>query len=167
MQFVHFAFLCLAFAPAIGCADDNLEDKVPEVARKALAEGGTIELFALSPKHLEAPIDDQQRAKRFNNWQILGTTKLDAQETRAPLLAAFFAGVNENDGTVANCFNPRHGLRVTQEDKVYEFVICFECYQVQWFIDSERQEGFLITDSPAELFNETLKDAGVSVAGNK
>jgi hypothetical protein len=85
-------------------------------------------------------------------------------EDRNRLATAFKKGVAENKGIVANCFNPRHGIRVTHDGKTVDFVICFECFQVQAFVDDKPVSGFLITDSPAAEFNGVLKDAKVPLA---
>jgi hypothetical protein len=45
-----------------------------------------------------------------------------------------------------------------------DFVICFECFQVKAFRSGKGESGFLITDSPAPLFDEVLKAANVTLA---
>jgi hypothetical protein len=67
--------------------------------------------------------------------RVLGLTINDA-ETRHRLVSSFQRAVAENQGTIAACFNPRHGIRVTRKQKQVEFVICFECTEfgyLAWF----------------------------------
>ncbi|KAA5538521.1 hypothetical protein FYK55_27555 [Roseiconus nitratireducens] len=82
---------------------------------------------------------------------------------RTDLLNAFGAGVAANDGTVAACFNPRHGIRVIHEGNLYEFVICFECYSAKWFKNGVRNHGFLTTGLPQPKFDRALRGAGIKL----
>ena len=79
------------------------------------------------------------------------------------LVAALKKGVEENDGTVANCFNPRHGIRATHEGNTVELVICFECLSMQAYLGAERS-GALTTASPERTFDDVLRAAKVPLA---
>ena len=138
-------------------------EKMPAEAKLALQSAEKIEFYSLNP--IEP--DESTEGEKFNGWLVLGETIIEAEETRNTLVDSLRKGVNASDGSVAGCFNPRHGIRVTHNDKVHDFVICFECLQVQWIIDSERQPGFLTTDSPARAFNKILKDADVPLPSSK
>jgi hypothetical protein len=61
------------------------------------------------------------------------------------------------------CFLPRHGIRVKHAGKVADFVICFECNNVRVYVDGGAETEFLVSDSPAKMFNDILKDAGVKL----
>jgi hypothetical protein len=45
-----------------------------------------------------------------------------------------------------------------------DFVICFECFQVMVYVEGGKGQRFLITDSPAIVFNQTLQHAKVPLA---
>jgi hypothetical protein len=62
------------------------------------------------------------------------------------------------------CFNPRHGIRVTHDGMTADFVICFECFQVVVYVTGDKEQRFLITASPAPVFNQTLQNAKVPLA---
>src|SRR5262249_56401493 len=70
----------------------------------------------------------------FHGWKVLGSTTVKDAETVKKLAAAFKKGVEENNGIVAACFNPRHGIRLTHDGKTVDLVICFECFSVQEFV---------------------------------
>lgn len=55
----------------------------------------------------------------------------------------------------AQCFNPRHGIRVMRNGKQDDLVICFECLSFRLYGASEG--GFVITDTPKALFDEVLR----------
>jgi hypothetical protein len=131
-------------------------DAIPEGPRGALEKAGQIELYSLDPDRGEEKPKDG-----FHGWKVLGQTTVKNADTLKALVAAFKKGVAENDGIVAGCFNPRHGIRVTHDGKTFDFVICFECYQVEVYIDGKKVKGFLVTRSPQKAFDKVLKDAGV------
>ena len=141
----------------VGC---NKKQSLPEDAAQALVKSKDFELYSLSPK----PPEKDDKSDKLQGWKILGKTKVTDADVRKKLISKFEAGVAENDGTVAGCFNPRHGIRVKHKGKVYDFVICFECYQVSRYIDGKRVDGFLITDSPQATFDKVLKDAKIPLA---
>src|SRR5256886_13151649 len=58
------------------------------------------------------------------------------------------------------CFEPRHGIRVRKGERVTDFVICFECDQVQIWTNDQRTGGFVIGSSPQPIFDEILKEIG-------
>lgn len=144
------AMLSLALG---GCSASSF----PTSAEQALQESASFELLSLSPDPDTGSAADED----FHGWKVLGSTTIRDADTRAELIARFKSGVDENDGTVAECFNPRHGIRVVHDQQVHEFVICFECYQVKWFIDGEEREGFLISPSPQPTFDEVLREADI------
>ena len=141
-----------------GLQDD--EDKLPQAAEQALRHSERFELLSLNPEHVE----EMNQQDGFHGWEILGKAEIKDPSSRAKLVSVFKAGVAENDGTVAGCFNPRHGVSVTHDGVVHDFVICFECYSVEWFVVGSRTNGFLITDTPQPVFDKALKDAGLPLA---
>jgi hypothetical protein len=145
------------------CSDGSKSsgNVLPSAAQKALQGADRFELLSLNPDELA----DKTDTDAFHGWNVLGTTEVKDPDTRANLISRFKAGVAENDGTVANCFNPRHGIKVTHDGETHEFVICFECFSVEWHVDGQETKGFLITRSPQPTFDEILKESGVLLAG--
>lgn len=141
-----------------GCSSAPL-DALPAAARSALENGVPFELYSLHPDRVVLPERDG-----FHGWQVLGGTTVVDPAMRTELITALADGVGENQGVAAGCFNPRHALRVTEQGVVHDFVICFECYQVQWFQADQRQPGLLVTASPQAAFDRILQAAGVQLA---
>jgi hypothetical protein len=131
-------------------------DKIPEDLQAILENAEQFELLSLSPERLQ-----EKPADAFHGWKVLGKTTVKDAEARKKLVVAFKKGVEANDGIAAACFNPRHGIRVTHEGKTTDFVICFECFQVQVFAGDKQIKGFLITASPQVTFDSVLKEAKV------
>jgi hypothetical protein len=97
----------------------------------------------------------------------LGRTRIDDAVIRKQLNDAFVEGVRNHDGTIARCFTPRHGIRVTNGNTITDFVICFACKQVVVFRDDKVNESFLISKSPQATFDEVLKRANVRLAATE
>jgi hypothetical protein len=134
-----------------------LENRIPATASAILEQADGFELLSLNPKH------QQKTAKGdFHGYQVVGRAVIADPEARKKLVSAFERGVAENQGMIAACFNPRHGIRVTQNGKLEDFVICFECAQVHSY--GAIEVHFLISSSPKALFDNMLRRAGVSLA---
>ena len=155
---IALAPLAILYAAALvnGAYEEN---KIPDHLQTILENAEQFDLLSLDPK------DSKEKPKNnFHGWRVLGKTTVRDAETRKKLLAAFKKGVAENKGEVARCFNPRHGIRVTHDGKILDFVICFECYQVHAFAGDKQDKSFLVTDSPQATFDNVLKEANVPMA---
>jgi hypothetical protein len=146
-----FAVATLAFGGAASA------DAIPKELLEVLESADEVQLYSLRPNS-----DDSEQA--FHDWKVLGHTALKDDQQRKEVVAAFKRGVEENDGTAAACFQPRHGIRAIQDSKVVDFVICFECRQVEVFVGEKKDRGFLITPSPQALFDKVLAKAHVPLA---
>ena len=51
----------------------------------------------------------------------------------------------------ASCFIPRHALRAKRAGKVVELVICYQCQQIQIFVNGSRIETITTNNVQAEL----------------
>lgn len=111
-------------------------------------------------KYAMAPSTD---AGAFHGVPVLGQTSIEDQKKRAELISALYDGINDSDGTVAACFIPRHGIHIVQGQQVVDYVICFECLQVEIY-QGNAQSSKLTTQSPRKVFNKYLKDAGLPLA---
>ena len=158
---VRQMLLSLPVAVVIGLsaqvtAQDN---KIPDQAREILEKASQFELLSIG----HGP-STKKPAEDFRGWTVIGKTTVEDPDTRNRLVAALEKGVEENKGDSMKCFNPRHGIRVTHDGKTADFVICFECFQVMVYVAGEREQRFLITASPAPVFNQTLQHAKVPLA---
>jgi hypothetical protein len=128
---------------------------MPLGAWYALNNADRYELLSLHP-YLSEP--------EYYGHEILGQTVVADVTMRDRLNEALQAGVRGSEGRVKSCFNPRHGIRVTHDGVTTDFVICFECRQVQVWRGNQQIAFFLVSDSPQTVFDEVLKSAGVPLA---
>jgi hypothetical protein len=135
-------------------AASEVRNVIPATAAAILEQADHFELLSLNP-------DQRRKAAEgdFHGYRVLGTAVISDTETRKKLVSTFKKAVAENQGTIAACFNPRHGIRVTRNEKLADFVICFECNQVQVF--GEVQGTFMITNSAQPPFDNILRSGGV------
>lgn len=133
-----------------GCSNQRLPDSTVVV----LEQADQFELLALDPVPTKSD-------HAFHGYAVLGAAKISQTDTRRRLISALRQSMRKRDWVVATCFNPRHGIRATRNGKQIDLVICFECLSFRLYGD--REETFLITNTPKTLFDEVLKNSGVSL----
>jgi len=150
--------IALAGVAAVVCGCGG-SDKLPREVRSALEEAEVFELYSLEPlAALDAP------AAQFYGWKVLGKTVVTDTGTRDQFITALRKGSAATDEAMANCFNPRHGIRVTSGEVTTDLVICFECLWVEVFRAGERVGGFATRPYSEAAFDEVLIAAGVPLA---
>lgn len=153
--------MAAAALTAVACSalGDGRKNELPSEARTVLEKAEQFELISLNPRR-ESDDKDKKAADKFHGWMILGQTALKDAETRKKVLASLSKGIEENDGSVAACFNPRHGLRATHGKKTVELVICFECFQIEVYVDGKKT-SVLTSESPQPVLDKILSEAKV------
>lgn len=146
--------LLIASPLLVSLSSCGTERMSPDV-ELSLRDGEQFELLSLDPN------PDAETDETFHEWAVMGKTKITDPAIQNKLATALKKGVSRSRGTVALCFMPRHGIRVIHENKVNEYVICFECLQAQRYIGGEQAEGFLLTEFPQPTFDQVLTEAGV------
>jgi hypothetical protein len=136
------------------------QNRIPEAVARLLDKADTFELYSLDPDEKGKGVGAKEG---FHGWKVLGKTEVKDKAKRKRLTDAVRLGAEDNFGMAANCFIPRHGIRLKGNGKTVDLVICFQCLQVQVFVDGQRKEGFLITSDPQRAFDATLKGAGVKL----
>jgi hypothetical protein len=150
--FVGLSLALLALS-ATGCRAAG--NDLPKDVRAVLDKADRFELLSLDPtRQKEKPKDD------FHGWKVLGKTEVKDAAARKNVVAALYKGIADSDGSVAACFNPRHGIRATHDGKTVELVICYECLSMQAFLGETRSSA-LTTRSPQKTFDEVLRAAKV------
>lgn len=117
-------------------------------------------LYALNP--ISEPPGATPGAELLHGYRILGRSVIKEPDRRASLMAAILKSAQESDGHRANCFNPRHGLRVKSTGVIKEYVICFECSYMEVH-SGGAMTGVPITQSARPLFNRCLREEGLPV----
>ena len=88
--------------------------------------------------HLDVLSLDPGRGGSFHGFRTLKTVIITDENARKTVVAAFERAVEENQGDMAVCFNPHHGLRVSRGDKQVDFVSAFTAFK---FVSMEKRRA--------------------------
>lgn len=151
--------LTLALIGAIGCCT-----KMNPVAN--LEQATSITLYSIDGNHY--PQDEIARrpanAEIFHGYPVLGKIELTDAADRKTLLSELRRGIEANEGTVAGCFIPRHALRATEASGTVDYVICFQCMQINVYENGKSGTNMLTTAAPQPAFDAILKKAKIALA---
>jgi hypothetical protein len=136
---------------------DDKNKLAPDVAA-TLEKADELEVLSLDPmKPKDTPKDD------FHGYKVLGKTTVKKDDRKA-ILDALDAGLRGSDGSLADTFNPRLGLRATHDGKSVELVIDFEGRGMQTFAGGKSSGSMPTTAGPQKGFDKILTDAKVPLA---
>jgi len=159
------SFLLLQTASGADDAYKLVQSKAADAIDKIPASKVRLFLYSLNP-HDYRVFDGklpENSDQTFHRYPVLGGVEITSLEEKTNLLNAFTKGIRESDGQVAACFNPRHGLRIVDGTVTNDFVICFECLQVQAYGFSGGHD-FLTSGSPSGTFNKVLDEYHIKKA---
>ena len=144
--------LCMAIVAVNAC-----QPAFPERAATLLQNADTLLVLSLNPAR--GAIDP----KGFHGWPVLGEA-LIGDADRKLFIEAVITGIVPPGPEVTVCeITPRHGIRASSKMGTVDFVICFECSEVQILYSQGGQE-YLVPNSilKAALSRATTK-AGIPV----
>jgi hypothetical protein len=110
----------------------------------------------------DIPARRPKTAESFLGYHVLGKVDVTDAEQRKQIMRAVRLGIARSDGRVAKCFWPRHALRAVSNGTTFDYVICFECYQIQHHLDGQFKTA-PTTRQPQAVLNKHLTEAGVPV----
>jgi hypothetical protein len=152
---------------------DPNQNNFPADARKVLETGEHFVLLSLDPTHPALRSESAPPPKEtFHDYSVLGKTEIRSAEERTELLRALDKGIADSDGSVASCFNPRHGISATLHGETVDLIICFECLSIETYTTHRdgvlnRSKNVFTTRSPQPTFNRALERARLPVAKKK
>lgn len=146
----------------------RVEESLSGPILDAFLSDAPIELVSLEPSFdLDEEESDQgtppSKDSGLHGHTLLGSTLLIG-DARQIALGAVFAGIDGSDGSVADCFEPRHALRVEHGGETFEIVLCFECLSMRTYRNGERVGSALTSEEPGGALNAILRIAGVEVS---
>jgi hypothetical protein len=133
---------------------------VPSAALACLRAPQQMTLYSIQPHFANA---DTPSTNLFHGNPILGEVAIAARADQRTVATDLERGITFWVGDRMACFEPRHGVRVTDGDVTYDFLICFECMTVVVYSDDEPIGSIGITRSPNTL-NELLSRSDVPLA---
>jgi hypothetical protein len=137
--------------------------RLSDASRHLLDSSDQFILLSLEPVYLSDPqLAVADKRERFHDYPVLGSLRITNATQKSELLAALYKGVMDSDGSVASCFDPRHGIKATTGTNWIDLVICFECSYMKEY-GSAPGGGATTTKSPSKAFNRALREAGVPI----
>lgn len=156
------AVLCVCLLA--GCGEKRQANPVPPDSVILYAiDGKAVDGLAVDdPDPREGLLQDQL----FHNIPILGQIDLTGTETGKHLADLMELQENNINGDMAECFWPRHALRVVRGDVTTDYVICFQCNAYDIYT-KEAEHGprrHHIPDTHRDTFTAPLTAAGIELA---
>src|SRR5262245_27678130 len=137
-------------------------DTLSKETRAILDQSEKLTLISVEPEPLGRD-GKTNRKENFHNHAVLGQAEIRDGKRKSELLNALYGATYEYRGRLYGCFDPRHGIIAVAGTNRVELLICFECQRVEEFVNSN-ESRCLIHDSPREIFDRTLTEAGVRLA---
>ena len=156
----HLLVVLIVLMKVVGCGT-SVDTKQLEADRFTLF---SIDGNRYPPDDERAPAAD---VERFHGWPVLGKADITDPADRRQLLEAMQKGIDDNDGSVAGCFIPRHAIQIVTGDTTMDYVICFQCLQISTYETKagNTTKGYkLTTAGPQGVFNAQLRKAGLPLA---
>jgi len=99
----------------------------------------------------------------FHGFTVLGKLEITDSDKRVEVMRSLLRAIERSDGKVASCFWPRHGIRVVENSKTIDYVICFQCLRLEIHEDGNESTK-PVTRDPQQNWNRILKTVGVTLA---
>ena len=120
-------------------AVDRRERLLPDEYRMAFEASGEMTLLSLDPDQ------SRQGPETFHGYDALGDS------------------LEEPGAALAKCFHPHHGVRAVLNGLTVEWVICFECFQVNLYCDGTKSRCG-IAEGGRSYLNRLLRWSTVPMA---
>jgi hypothetical protein len=143
---------CVLVAALAGCRRDPAAP---------LAAPDELTLYSIDGRDFE-PDQEPNTAEVFYRYPVLGKVSVADPAARQEIVAALKEGM-AGKAAPAACFWPRHAVRAVEKGKVIDYVICFECHQLDAYADG-RRKSLTTSRGPQAVLNKYLTQAGVPLA---
>jgi len=131
---------------------------IPDGADRALRESPQLTLFSLDPGD-----DKGGPGPRLQGSRILGETLLSPEDRRR-VTEALRHDISHWNYDMALCFYPRHAIRATNNGTNYDFLICYECSNLEVFDPSHNYPTVIGITGSGKVFNEVLRAANIPIS---
>ncbi|MFT3807095.1 hypothetical protein [Arenimonas sp.] len=151
-----FSCLCLLWLAMSAPAHAGDKNELPAQVAAVLRTATVVQIYSLEP----VPMPNRPSSgERWYGYEVLGKTMLDADSSKLAI-EAFEKAVANWDGMIAGCFDPRHALRIEAEGHTWDFLLCYDCHQLEVFRDGKHLDGVGAAGSP-EALNELMLAKGL------
>lgn len=115
---------------------------------------------------IDVQADFQERGHgRFHGYPVLGKIQIASEADREQITRALMDGISNSDkeGLLPNCFWPRHAIQMVDGGETTEYVICFQCLQIEVYKNNQKTME-RTTKVAKPLLNDYLRAAEIQLA---
>ena len=152
---------------AVNVAQARGSNRIPVEAKGALENPSKMVLASISPTILRdnifSRLTEPIAHRHFHGWRLFGKTNITDRRTQRKIASAVEKAVENSNGWMATCFNPRHAVEVVAGSKTYLFIICYECYRMEVYCGDSRIATLEI-NGPSQPLDEPLQTRHIKQA---
>ncbi len=117
--------------------------------QRAMKAVRLIEVWSIDPRvEVEKSVPDSARHHPFHGFHVIGREEIRNKVEIAELLHAIIISIAEAPEESADCFEPRHGLRIYEDKGFVDLLLCYSCENGQIF--EAKEVGWFATGKSAE-----------------
>ncbi|MCB9883232.1 MAG: hypothetical protein H6832_11880 [Planctomycetes bacterium] len=138
----------------------------------ALEACAITEVFSLYPYPEGLEDDDplmplvRKTAMNLHGYPVIGHRVLEHATDKMELAALFALSIaSKQDESVADCFEPRHGLRLAHDGAVFDLVVCFACEHCLVYEGGMQSARVLVSEKSSTEFTNVFRRLGLVVEG--
>ena len=128
----------------------QLQKAFPDTSSTIFEKGQQMSLFWIDP-----PVSSQG-TKTFHGCHVRRERIITDPKLKVELRAAINAAIANNTGNAAKCFNPHHGLRVSQGNQSVDLVICFGCSRLVVYSGQKSSSSTITPSQSTEILLNRL-----------
>ena len=154
--FCLLAVLVVALCPHAEAARARL----PAEVFRALDSPSEVTLYATNP---DSRAFHWWFSRRFHGYRILGKVSVADPVQRREVAEVVSQAARTYRGDTKCMFSPRHAVRLASGAKTYDFLICFQCLQMEVYAGDQLVASLSSGGSP-EVLNRIFRAGGIRVA---
>lgn len=156
--------LCAPWGFSYKPSSAKLAEAFPKDAQGVFEDSQELTLYSIETivrsSDDEPSAVDMQNIEQFHGYRVLGKVVIRDPIVRAQIKKFLYRSIDEGFAPAA-CFNPRHGIRAVQNNRVVEMIICFECGQMGVYADGQEGHAIVRGSIVENYYNRVLRTAGI------
>ncbi|MBL8821288.1 MAG: hypothetical protein JNJ77_01780 [Planctomycetia bacterium] len=162
-RLLQLRWISLTIVLACSSCSDNWKPQELADYLAPISDADKVTLYSIDGKDPEGSKPSNKGAEKFHGTPVLGTIEIKDSQIREQLVQALLKNMQVEGKAIPACFIPRHGIRAEKSGKTTDYVICFECYQVEVYRNTMRYK-LQVERQPQELLNRLLKEGNIPIA---
>ena len=161
MKLTIINLLALLF---ISCIEHKVKFELPQNIDgesqnlfKIIESHKSVEFYSLEPGR------DDTKESIFHGFPILDKKQLTDKKHVETIVKYLYKSINQSEGAIAECFFPRHGLKIKSKNEEIDLVICFECLQMRVYA---KEETTVLIEGDKKAFDQVAKELKMKLTKN-